>query len=88
MVARKLRLPVLALVLFLGLLIGSVLGRALGVVLPEGMWRTFLVEGLGVALGPVTVDLAVFSFTVGFSFDINVTGVIGVLALAQVLRWY
>jgi len=38
-------------------------------------------------LGPGTLNLVVFTFTLGFSFKINVISVLGVVIIAYFLRW-
>lgn len=88
MAVRKIRFGLLVLILFLGLIIGSALGKLLGALLPEGAVRTLLVEGLHYAFGPLTLDFVVFSLTFGFTLDVNVMGVLGVILLAQLLKWY
>lgn len=88
MATRKIRFGLLVLILFLGLLVGSALGKMLGVIMPAGAVRSFFVEGLDYAFGPLTLNLVVFTLTVGFSIDVNVMGVLGVILLAQLLRWY
>ncbi len=64
------------------------MGKVLGALLPDGAVRTLLVEGLNYAFGPHTLDFIVFSVTVGFSLDVNVMGVLGVIILSQLLKWY
>jgi hypothetical protein len=88
MATRKLRFGLLALILLLGLIIGTALGEMLGVILPAGAVRSFLVEGYTYVFGPLTINLVVVTFTLGFSVDVNVMGVLGVILLAQLLRWY
>jgi hypothetical protein len=88
MAARKIRFGLLVLILLLGLLIGTALGKMLGVIMPPGAVRSFFVEGLDYAFGPHTLDLVVMSLTFGFTVDVNVMGVLGVILLAQLLRWY
>ena len=88
MATRKIRFGLLVLILFLGLLLGSAVGKMLGVILPPGAVRSFFVEGLDYVFGPHTLNFIVVTITVGFSLDVNVVGVLGVIVLAQLLRWY
>ena len=88
MAVRKIRFGLLVLILFLGLIVGSAIGRVLGALLPDGAVRTLLVEGLDYAFGPHTLNFVVFTVTLGFSLDVNIIGVLGVILLAQLLRWY
>jgi len=88
MATRKIRFGLLVLILFLGLLAGSAVGKMLGVIMPPGAVRSFFIEGLDYAFGPHTLNFIVFTITLGFSLDVNVVGVLGVIVLAQLLRWY
>ncbi|MGD8394557.1 MAG: DUF4321 domain-containing protein [Candidatus Eiseniibacteriota bacterium] len=88
MAVRKIRFGLLVLILLLGLIVGSAIGHALGVVLPEGAVRTLLVQPFTWAFGPSTLNLVVCSITIGFSLDVNVMGVLGVILLSQLLKWY
>lgn len=88
MATRKLRFGLLVFILLLGLVIGTALGRMLGLILPAGAVRSFLVEGYNYVFGPITLNFVVMTFTLGFSIDVNVMGVLGVILLAQLLRWY
>jgi len=78
--------------LFLWLLVGAVLGSLLGdlvaLVLPAGVVRQFFLTSTRIGLGPVTLDLAVTSFTLAFSLTINVLGVAGILFAGYYFRWY
>jgi hypothetical protein len=88
MATRKIRFGLLVLILLLGLVIGTALGEMLGLILPQGAVRSFLVEGFNYEFGPVILNFVAASFTFGFSLDVNVMGVLGVILLAQLLRWY
>jgi hypothetical protein len=88
MAVRKIRFGPLVLILFLGLLIGSALGETLGAVLPDGAVRTLLVQALEYDFGPHELSLVVLSITFGFSLKVNVMGVLGVIILSQLLKWY
>jgi hypothetical protein len=88
MATRKIRFGLLVLILFLGLIVGSAIGKMMGVLMPPGAVRSFFVEGLDYAFGPLTLNLVVATITLGFSIDVNVMSVLGVIILAQLLRWY
>jgi hypothetical protein len=77
-----------ALTLFLGIVVGTVLGEAIGLVLPEGkLIRDVFVNATDLHVGPVHVDLVVFSFTLGFSLRVNLMSVIGIFAVLMFLRY-
>ena len=61
----------LLLLLLIGSLFGSVIGQVFGSTVP---WLNY---GQTIGLKPTTLDLSVLSFTFGFTFKINVAGIIG-----------
>ncbi len=85
---RNRRLGALVLWLICGAVIGSLFGELLGLILPEGVVHDFFLTSADIGIGPVTIDLAVVSFTLGFKLDINVTGVLGILFSAYYFRWF
>ncbi len=87
--AAKRRLGLVALVFFLGVIVGSVIGEVIGIVLPEGnVLRELLIAGKSLKVGPATVDLLVFSVTLGFSLDVNLVSVLGIVFVALLLKIY
>ena len=88
MPARR-RIGIVALVFFLGVVLGSVLGETIGILMPEdSVIRELFVSGKEFRVGPVYLDLIVFTFTVGFSLKVNLVSVLGVIMVAFLLRWY
>jgi hypothetical protein len=86
---RRRPLALVALILFLGIVIGTVLGEAIGVILPEGkVVRDVFVNSTDFHVGPLHVDLVVFSFTFGFSLRVNLMSVLGVFVVFGFLRYY
>jgi len=78
-----------ALVFFLGVVLGSVVGEVIGLLLPEGeVLRDLFVKGREFQVGPVFIDLIVFTFSVGFSLKVNLVSVLGIVIVAFLLRWY
>lgn len=87
--AAKRRVGLVALVFFLGVIVGSVVGELIGMVLPEGnVIRELFVTGKTFSVGPVDVDLIVVSFTIGFTLTVNLISVLGIVAVALLLRMY
>ena len=74
-------------VILIGAFIGTALGEVLGLILPEGVVKEFFLRSATFGLSPGTLNLVVFTFTVGFSFKINVISVLGVVIIAYFLRW-
>ena len=88
MSSRRRPLALVALTLFLGIVVGTVLGEAIGLVLPEGkLIRDVFVNATDLHVGPVHVDLVVFSFTLGFSLRVNLMSVIGIFVVLVFLRY-
>ncbi len=89
MAPRRRPLAVVALILFLGIVVGTMLGELIGILLPEGkIIRDVFVNSTDLHVGPLHVDLVVFSFTLGFSLRINLMSAIGVVLVSLLLRWY
>ena len=74
-------------IILLGALVGSALGEVLGLILPEGVVKEFFLRSADFGVGPGTLNLVVFSFTLGFTLKVNVIGVIGIGLVAYFLRW-
>jgi Domain of unknown function (DUF4321) len=86
--SRRRPLAIVVLTLFLGMVVGTVLGEAVGLVLPEGkLIRDVFVNATDLHVGPVHVDLVVFSFTLGFSLRVNLMSVVGIFAVFVFLRY-
>jgi len=86
---RRRQLGIIALILFLGIVVGTVIGEVIGVILPEGkVIRDVFVNSTDFHIGPLHLDLVVFSFTFGFSLTVNLMSVVGVFIVSILLRWY
>jgi len=86
--SRRRSLALVALLLFLGIVVGTVLGEAIGLIMPEGkVVRDVFVNATELHVGPVHVDLVVFSFTLGFSLRVNLMSVIGIFSVLVFLRY-
>ncbi len=89
MAPRRRPLAVVVLILFLGIVVGTMLGEMVGILLPEGkIIRDVFVNSTDLHVGPLHIDLVVFSFTLGFSLRINLMSAIGVVLMSLLLRWY
>jgi hypothetical protein len=85
----KRRIGLVALVFFLGVILGSVVGELIGLLLPEdNIIRTLFVSGKEFQVGPVFCDLIVFTFTIGFTLKVNLISVLGIVLMAFLLRLY
>ena len=89
MAPRRRPLAVVALIIFLGIIVGTVAGEVIGLLLPEGkVIRDVFVNSTKLYVGPFTVDLVVFSFTLGFALRVNLMSAVGIFVVALMLRWY
>jgi len=68
-------------------MIGTVLGEVIGIIVPAGVVQDFFLKSVRASIGPATLDIILFTLTLGFSFKLNITGVIGILIAAYALRW-
>ena len=86
---RRRPIALVTLILFLGIVVGTVTGEVVGLLLPEGkVIRDVFVSSTDFYAGPVHIDLVVFSFTLGFSLRVNLMSVVGVFIVSLLLRWY
>ena len=77
----------LLLFIFIGGLLGSVLGEILQIVSPQGVVQSIFGEALSLGLDPpVTVNLVLFKFTLGFLVEINLLSVLGMLLGAYLYK--
>jgi hypothetical protein len=88
-VPAKRRVGLVALIFFLGVILGSVVGELIGMLLPEeNVMRQLFVTGTEFEVGPFHCNLIVFSFTIGFSLKVNLVSVLGIVVVAFLLRMY
>ncbi len=85
----KRRIGFVAMVFFLGVILGGVVGETIGFLLPEGnLIRELFVSGKELQIGPVYCNLIVLTFTFGFSIKVNLVSVLGIILVAFLLKWY
>ena len=83
------KLGVVALVFFLGVILGSVIGEVIGILLPDGnVIKELFTSGKEFVFGPAKIDLIVFTFTIGFSLKVNLISILGIVAVAFLLKLY
>lgn len=85
----KRRLGLVALVFFLGVVLGSIVGEMINYILPESnVIRQLFVSGPYFHVGPLYCNLIVFTFTLWFTLKINLVSVLGIAVVAFLLRLY
>ncbi|MFQ6113047.1 MAG: DUF4321 domain-containing protein [bacterium] len=78
----------IVLVIVLGAMIGTLLGELIGLLLPSGVVKDFFLKSASFAVGPGTLDVKLFSITIGFTVKLNIVGLFGVGIAIYLLRWY
>jgi hypothetical protein len=84
----KKRIGKIILVILLGAMAGTILGEVIGLVLPDGVVKEFFITHWNLKLDPTTLDVVLFSLTIGFTFKVNLIGFIGIGIAIYILRWY
>lgn len=70
----------LLLFIFIGALLGGVLGEILRAISPEGPLRNTFTGGFHIGINPpVTIDLRIISFTIGFTLRANLLTLLGAI---------
>ncbi len=88
MLAKR-RIGMIALVFFLGVVLGSVVGEVIGLLLPDGnVIRELVGSGKEVRVGPAYLDMIVFTVTIGFTLKVNLVSVLGIIVVAFMLKMY
>ena len=84
---RKKSLLFIIFIIIIGAMIGTALGEVIGILVPQGVVQDFFLKSASASIGPGTLDIILLTITLGFSFKLNVMGVIGILIAAYALRW-
>ena len=84
---RKKSTSFIIFIIIIGAMIGTALGEVIGILIPSGVVQDFFLKSMSASIGPGTLDIALLTLTFGFSFKLNITGVIGILVAAYALRW-
>ncbi len=73
--------------LALGLLLGGLLTQLSVSFLPESAAKTFLTMSVEASIGPLSIDLVVFAFTIGpLILSLNVLTLVGIAIVAFIVR--
>ncbi len=84
---RRKSLSFIIFIIIIGALMGTAIGEVLGLILPTGVVKDFFLKSAAASVGPATLNIIMITLTLGFTFKINITGVIGILIAAYALRW-
>jgi len=92
MPGKEKSLGLLVLVVFVGLVIGSVLGQLVGAFLPESTPKAFLLGSYSPSFGfdddAMLINLYVIKLKLGLQFTFNIMGLIGLAIAVYMFRWY
>ena len=84
---RRRLLEVLLWTLALGLMLGGLLTQLSVSFLPETAAKNFLTMSVEASIGPLSIDLVVFAFTIGpLILSLNVLTLVGVAIVAFIVR--
>lgn len=75
-------------ILIIGAMLGSLLGELIKLLLSDGVVKEVFLRSIDISLGPVVVDLIMFSLTLGFTLKFNFIGLIGLAIAYYVLRYW
>jgi len=56
-------------------------------VLPDGIPRDVFTYSKSFVLEPLTVNLLILTFTIGFSIKFNLMSILGIFVMIQLLKW-
>tara|TARA_B110000116_G_scaffold227183_1_gene207954 strand:+ start:447 stop:731 length:285 start_codon:yes stop_codon:yes gene_type:complete len=86
---RKRTVRFLFLILFFGIIVGSVMHYAIGIILPEESTVTrFFTESIVIGWEPFEIDLKIIIFTIGFLLELSVCSIIGLFVSWYFLRYF
>ncbi|MFQ5707132.1 MAG: DUF4321 domain-containing protein [bacterium] len=78
----------IVLVVILGAMLGTLFGELLALLLPVGVVKEFFLKSAAFGVGPATLDVRLFSLTLGFTIKLNIVGLFGIGVAVYLLRWY
>ena len=76
------------LILFFGIIAGSILSMLLGFILPEGVVKDFFLMYQELGWQRTTINLGVVKITTGFTFEVSVCSLIGLFMSWYFLRYF
>jgi len=78
----------LVLVIVLGAVIGTLFGEVVSFALPDGVVKEFFVKSIEPGIAPTTLNVILFTLTIGVTIKINMVGFLGIGIAIYILRWY
>jgi len=78
----------LFLILFVGATAGTALSSFVGSTMPDGVVREFFLNSKPLGWDPFTLNLQIITLTTGFTIDISVASIIGMVVAWYFLRYF
>ncbi len=78
----------IVLIVVLGAMLGTLFGELLSLLLPTGVVKDFFLKSAHFGFGPATLDVRLFTITLGFTIKFNVVGIFGIGVALYLFRWY
>jgi len=78
----------LFLILFVGAAAGTALSSFVGLTMPDGVVRDFFLNSKPLGWDPFTMNLQIITLTTGFTIDISVSSIIGMVVAWYFLRYF
>ncbi len=85
---RKWSIPFITLVLLSGTILGTILGVLVSRTLPEGVVKQFFLTSKPIGWDPFTLNLQAITLTTGFTIDVSVASIIGIVVAWYFLRYF
>ena len=85
---KKRGFGILVFSVLVGMLVGGVLGEVIAFVCPAGVVKDFFLKSISPGFGPGTLNLIVFTLTLGISIKVNIVSLLGIAASVYYFRWY
>lgn len=75
-------------ILLIGTMLGSLCGELIKMSLPESVVKEVFLRSIGISVGPGTLNLIMFSITLGLTLKINLIGIVGLAIAYYLLRFW
>ena len=85
---RKRNLSYILLIIISGAAIGTALSILIGFIVPEGVVKDFFLTSKPLGWEPFTMNLQIFTVTTGFTIDISIVSILGMLVAWYFLRYF
>ena len=85
---RKRNLSYILLIIISGAAIGTALSILISFIVPEGVVKDFFLTSKPLGWDPFTMNLQIFIVTTGFTIDISIVSILGMLVAWYFLRYF